>query len=96
MPDGSCMDSEGCLWNARFGGSCVVRITPQGKLDQVLELPVTNPTSCIFGGHDMRSLFITSARAGLAPKQLIENNKEGAVVLANTSVTGMPTENFAG
>lgn len=95
-PDGSCIDSEGCLWNARFGGGCIVRITPQGKLDQVLEVPVTNPTSCIFGGKEMRTLFITSARAGLEPQLLADNDKEGSVVAFDMPVAGMITEKFAG
>jgi sugar lactone lactonase YvrE len=95
-PDGSCIDSDGCLWNARFSGGCIVRITPNGKLDKVLELPVTNPTSCIFGGQDMRTLFITSARVGLEPQQLAGNDKEGAVLAFDTSVNGTSTEKFAG
>ena len=47
-PDGSCIDDDGCLWNTRFGGSCVVRITPQGELDQVLELPPNKPDKLYF------------------------------------------------
>jgi sugar lactone lactonase YvrE len=64
-PDGSCIDHDGCFWNAQFGGSCLVRITPEGKIDSMVRLPVTNPTSCTFGGrrgktfssrrHDLRS-----------------------------------------
>ncbi len=96
LPDGSCIDSDGCLWNARFGGACLVKITPQGKLDQVLDLPVSNPTSCQFGGQDLSTLFITSARAGLNSQQLSINDKEGAVLVIDTAVTGTPTEAFAG
>ncbi|MDX2055617.1 MAG: SMP-30/gluconolactonase/LRE family protein [Polyangiaceae bacterium] len=60
-PDGSTVDSAGCLWNCRFGGSCVVRVTPEGRIDRVLELPVRNVTTCAFGGTDFRTLFITTA-----------------------------------
>ena len=60
-PDGSAMDREGYLWNARYGGGCVVRITPAGKVDRVVDLPVQNVTTCTFGGPDLRTLYITSA-----------------------------------
>ena len=61
FPDGSTMDTDGCLWNCRWGGSCVVRYTPSGEVDQVIEMPVENNTNCVFGGKDLKTLFITSA-----------------------------------
>ena len=61
FPDGSTMDTDGCLWNCRWGGSCVVRYTPAGEVDQVIEMPVENITNCVFGGKDLKTLFITSA-----------------------------------
>ena len=61
FPDGSTMDTDGCLWNCRWGGSCVVRYTPHGEVDQVIEMPVENITNCVFGGKDLKTLFITSA-----------------------------------
>ena len=61
FPDGSTMDTDGCLWNCRWGGSCVVRYKPSGEVDQVIEMPVENITNCVFGGKDLKTLFITSA-----------------------------------
>ena len=61
FPDGSTMDTDGCLWNCRWGGSCVVRYTPSGEVDQIIEMPVENITNCVFGGKDLKTLFITSA-----------------------------------
>lgn len=61
VPDGSAIDAEGYLWNARFGGSCLVRIAPDGRIDRIIELPISNPTTCAFGGVDLRTLFITTA-----------------------------------
>jgi len=61
FPDGSTIDTDGCLWNCRWGGSCIVRFTPTGKIDQVIEMPVQNITNCVFGGKDMKTLFITTA-----------------------------------
>ena len=60
-PDGSTIDTDGCIWNCRWGGSCIVRFTPNGKVDQVIEMPVENITNCIFGGKDMNTLFVTTA-----------------------------------
>lgn len=64
FPDGSCVDAEGCLWNAEWGASRVVRYTPAGKIDRVLELPVKNPTCCCFGGARLDTLYITCADRG--------------------------------
>tara|TARA_B100000073_G_scaffold327168_1_gene312569 strand:+ start:1629 stop:2522 length:894 start_codon:yes stop_codon:yes gene_type:complete len=61
FPDGSTIDTDGCLWNCRWGGSCIVRFTPDGKVDQVIEMPVENITNCIFGGKDRKTLFVTTA-----------------------------------
>ena len=60
-PDGSVVDSQGYLWNCRFGGGCVVRVAPNGQIDRVIEMPIRNPTTCTFGGEGLRTLFITSA-----------------------------------
>lgn len=60
VPDGSAMDAEGCLWNARYGGGCVVRVAPDGTVDRVVEVPARNVTTCAFAGE---RLFITSAHA---------------------------------
>jgi sugar lactone lactonase YvrE len=64
LPDGSTMDTEGFLWNCRYGGSCLVRVAPDGKIDRVIEMPVKNITTCTFGGADLKTLFITTAAAG--------------------------------
>jgi sugar lactone lactonase YvrE len=65
LPDGSAIDADGYIWNTRFGGGCLVRIAPGGAVDRIIELPVSNPTTCVFGGRDLRTLFITSARIDL-------------------------------
>lgn len=61
LPDGSAVDCEGCLWNCRYGGGCIVQIAPDGSIAGIAETPVRNPTTCAFGMHDMRTLFFTSA-----------------------------------
>jgi sugar lactone lactonase YvrE len=63
VPDGICIDSEGMLWIAFYGGGRVGRYDPTGgNLIHEIKLPVKNTTSCCFGGPDMNVLFITSAR----------------------------------
>lgn len=66
FPDGSCVDADGCLWNAEWGAGRVVRYTPKGKIDRILEVPAKNPTCCCFGGALLDTLYITTAdRAGV-------------------------------
>lgn len=95
VPDGSAMDAEGFLWNCRWGGSCVVRFSPAGYVDQIIDLPATNITSCAFGGPSNKTLFVTSARSGLDAEQLSKNPLEGAIFAIVTSVSGMGVSLFA-
>jgi len=63
-PDGSCVDADGCLWNAEWGAARVVRYTPAGKVDRVIDVPAKNPTCCCFGDGRLDTLFVTSADGG--------------------------------
>jgi sugar lactone lactonase YvrE len=63
-PDGSTIDDDGYIWNCRYGGSCIVRVAPDGQIDRVIEMPVSNLTNCTFGGKDGNTLYVTSASAG--------------------------------
>ena len=60
-PDGSAVDSEGRLWNCRFYGGCVVCVAPDGKIEQVIDMPVRDITTRAFGGDDLKTLYITTA-----------------------------------
>jgi sugar lactone lactonase YvrE len=60
-PDGLCVDDEGCVWVAIYGGSRVERFTPDGALDRVVRVPEENPTACCFGGS---TLYVTTGRGG--------------------------------
>ena len=92
-PDGSSMDEEGCLWSSRWGGSRLVRITPQGKLDREIELPAQQPSSCAFGGPDRKTLYITTARQGL--DDLAPDTLDGALFTVEVDVAGLPMPRFA-
>jgi len=82
-PDGSTIDTDGCVWNCRWGGSCIVRFTPSGKVDQIIEMPVQNITNCVFGGKDMKTLFITTA------SNEDKNNLDGSLFSINLNYQGI-------
>lgn len=58
--DGSTVDAEGCLWNAQVYDGKLIRYTPDGKVERVIEMPVKKVTSVMFGGPDLDILFVTS------------------------------------
>ena len=84
-PDGSTIDTDGCIWNCRWGGSCIVRFTPTGEVDQIIEMPVQNITNCIFGGSDMKTLFITTASNQGENK----NDLDGSLFAINLNYQGI-------
>ncbi len=89
IPDGSAIDSEGCLWNARWDGSAILRITPDGLIDRQIKLPVSRVTDCAFGGNDLRTLFITTARYGMSPSELELEPLAGDVFAVSVEITGI-------
>jgi sugar lactone lactonase YvrE len=91
--DGSAIDAEGFLWNARWSGSCIIRITPQGQVDEIIETPTINTTSCVFGGPELKTLYVTSARQGLGGKA---RRIEGALLAADAPVAGQACTPFNG
>jgi sugar lactone lactonase YvrE len=95
-PDGSCVDADGCLWNAEYGAWRLVRYTPQGKVDRTVDLPVANPTCCCFGGDRMDVLYVTSARQRLAPDELERQPLAGSVLALRPGVTGLAESRFGG
>ena len=96
VPDGSTMDNEGFVWNCRWGGSCVVRFDPLGRVDRVLEVPVENVTNCVFGGKDLKTLFITTARQGLSKEYVTKNPYAGSLFAIDLSIKGIEDNNFLG
>ncbi|WP_029534142.1 SMP-30/gluconolactonase/LRE family protein [Pseudomonas asplenii] len=90
VPDGSAMDAEGYIWNARWDGGCLLRLAPNGEVDRVIELPVSRPTSCVFGGPQLRTLYITSAASPL------DHPLDGAVLAIEVDTPGTRCHRFAG
>jgi sugar lactone lactonase YvrE len=88
--DGLCVDTDGGIWAAVWGAGEVRRYRPDGRLDQTIELPVSQPTSCVFAGADLDVLVITSARRGLAPERLEREPHAGSVFCCRPGPTGFP------
>ena len=80
VPDGSSVDSEGFLWNAVFDGGCLVRYAPDGRTDRVVPLPVSRPSACTFGGPDLATLYVTTARFRLPPEKLATEPYAGGLL----------------
>ena len=95
-PDGSCVDADGCLWNADYGGWRLVRYTPAGKVDRTIALPVANPTCCCFGGNGLDLLYVTTARQRLSPGELEAQPLAGSVLALRPGATGLAESRFKG
>ena len=95
-PDGSTIDADGFLWNARWDGGCLVRWAPDGKVDRVVQMPCRRVTSCIFGGPDLDTLYITTVRYGLSDGDLAEQPLAGAIFALDAGVKGIPDGEFTG
>lgn len=95
-PDGSTIDAEGYLWNAQWDGWRLARYAPDGTLDRIVELPVQKPTSCMFGGPDLRTLYVTSAIWDLTPEQLRDQPQAGGLFALDVGIAGVPETRFAG
>ena len=88
FPDGAVVDSEGFLWNAKWGGGCVVRHAPDGFIDRVIDVPVSQVTCPAFGGPELKTLFITTAAKNLSAEQLAAEKIAGGLFAIEVEVAG--------
>jgi sugar lactone lactonase YvrE len=93
-PDGACVDVDGAVWTAFFAGSRVVRYRPNGVIDLVVPMPVTNPTCVCFGGADFRTLYITSATKFLTSERRFAEPLAGGLFAIDGIGQGMPEHRF--
>lgn len=104
IPDGSTVDTEGHLWSTHWDGWRITRYRPDGTVERVIDMPVKSPTSCAFGGPDMRTLFVTSASIEMVGGRWVymdeagfeKNPLAGALFAIETDVTGLAETPFAG
>ncbi|MDB5563046.1 MAG: Gluconolactonase [Hyphomicrobiales bacterium] len=95
LPDGSCLDVEGFVWNCRVaGGGCLVRFAPDGAVDRIVDLPCSSPTSCCFGDLDLDVLYVTSARFGLNDAHLADHPEEGGLFAVRGAARGRLARRF--
>ena len=96
FPDGLTVDAEGGVWSAQNGVGRVVRYAPDGKVTHEIEVPVPQPTSCMFGGPDLDVLYITTSRQNMTPQQLGRYPLSGSVFVTRPGPSGAPEPLFAG
>lgn len=89
-PDGAAVDVEGCYWVAMYEGQRLLRLAPDGSVLAELPLPVRCPTMPCFGGADLRTLYITTARHGRPAQELAAQPLAGAVLALRVEVPGWP------
>lgn len=97
VPDGGTVDADGCYWSAAVGGWQLLRLTPDGDLDRVVELPVEKPTKPMFGGPDLDVLYVTSIGEDLNPGTEDRQPRAGGLfAVTGLGVRGVPQTRFPG
>lgn len=90
-PDGMTIDSEGCLWVALWGGAAVIRVDPtSGEILHTVRVPAPRVTSCTFGGEDLGTLYITTARSGMDEAELQTYPQAGGIFTIRPGAKGAP------
>ena len=96
LPDGSCVDAEGGVWNAEWEGRRVVRVAPNGQIDRIIDVPVWKPTCCAFGGPDMDTLYITTSRMMSDEEALANEPESGGLFAVKPGIHGVIDTPFHG
>jgi sugar lactone lactonase YvrE len=96
MPDGLTLDADGYVWVSLWGGGGVRRYAPDGRLDAVVGLPTMYPTSCTFGGPDLRDLYITTATIRLSDSERADQPQAGGLFRCRPGAGGRPANRFKG
>lgn len=94
--DGLALDTDGCFWNGVYGDGVVLRWSPDGEVVESIDIPAPNVTSVAFGGPELDTLFVGTARENLTEDQLLEHPLSGAVFAIPTESTGRPVNVFGG
>jgi len=95
-PDGGAVDSEGNYWTAFYRGGKVLQISPAGETLAEHPVPAMCPTMCAFGGADLRTLYVTTARQMREPDELARLPQSGGIFALRVAVPGLPEPAFAG
>lgn len=95
-PDGACVDETGCVWVACVYGWSLLRATPDGTVDRIIELPVEKPSMPAFGGRELDTLFVTSISSGGSHPAAPGQPLAGALLALTPGVRGIPEPLFTG
>ena len=95
-PDGAAVDSEGCYWTALYRGGKVLRLAPSGRVLNAFPVPAMCPTMCAFGGPDLKTLYVTSARQHRSAEELARLPQSGGIFALAVDVPGRHEPAFAG
>lgn len=96
LPDGSCIDAGGFLWNAEFAGARLTRYAPDGRVDRTVALPVTSPTCCCFGGVSLDTLYVVSSTHRHTAEQRAAEPCSGGLLAIDVGARGLPEAAFGG
>jgi len=95
-PDGMTIDTEGCLWVCHWGGWRITRYSPEGIELMQIKMPVANITSCVFGGDNHQTLFVTTASKGLSDAEKEAQPDAGGVFAIELNISGPATQYYDG
>lgn len=96
-PDGGTVDADGCYWMAGVGGWQLVRLTPEGVIDRIVDVPIEKPSRPAFGGRNLDTLYVTSLGVGLTPGTEARQPQAGGLfAITGLGVRGLPQPRFAG
>jgi sugar lactone lactonase YvrE len=89
-PDGLCVDAEGAIWVAVWGGYQVRRYSPNGELIARVAVSTAQPSCCAIGGANGTTLYITTAREDMSDDQLASELDAGRLYCVDVGVAGLP------
>ena len=94
VPDGAAVDTEGGLWSAAFGGSQLVRFTPDGRAERTVELPTNRPTDLVFAGPELDVAYVTTCGIALGDGGPVGPGSGGLLRIEGLGVRGLAEGRF--
>lgn len=96
IPDGATVDADGCVWSVLVTAAKIVRMTPEGRVDRTIDMPVPLPASVMFGGRDLDTLFVTSIALTYGDRVPENPLSGGLFAVRGLGAQGVPETRFAG
>ena len=93
-PDGAAVDRDGFYLCAVYGEGCLLRFDPAGKLERRIAMPVQYPTMPAYGGATLSTVYVTSAKWMIEPREWVNRPLEGCVFSFEMPVPGLETTYF--